>query len=104
MSLEGILNHFGLGAADATTLDQGKRRAGACAALRAHNTRTCGGFRALPLTSALPPPAVPAVTWLSFLVFCLFVGATAGPDWVKGGVEFPDAAGTTSNVVRGAAA
>ena len=61
-------------------------------------------FSSLASNLHLPPPAFPAVTWLSFLVFCLFVGATAGPDWVKGGVEFPDAAGTTSNVVRGAAA
>jgi hypothetical protein len=44
-----------------------------------------------------PHPLKTAVTWLSFIVFCVFVGAVAGPDWVKGGIEFDDGTGKGSN-------
>ena len=42
------------------------------------------------------------MTWLSFIVFCVFIGAVAGPDWVKSGVEFDtDGSGVNNaNLVR----
>ncbi len=46
------------------------------------------------------------MTWLSFIVFCVFIGAVAGPDWVKSGIEF-DADGSgvnNANLVRAPAA
>jgi len=90
MSVQQVLNFFGIGDADADTIAQGKRRTGASAPLARKPQRLCR-------TPLSPTPPQTAVTWLSFIVFCVFVGAVAGPDWVKGGIEFDDGTGNGNN-------
>jgi hypothetical protein len=91
MSVPQALAFFGIGnVADADTLAQGKRRAGE------HPPPIP---RAPPISQ--PPCTLVTVTWLSFVVLCVFIGAVAGPDWVKGGIEFTeDSSSDSTNIVR----
>lgn len=94
MSVPQSLAFFGIGdGADADTLAQGKRRAGE------HPPPIP---RAPPISSFFHAPLLLpcTVTWLSFVVLCVFIGAVAGPDWVKGGIEFTDGSSNSNNIVR----